>query len=225
MAIPVDIQGVLLDYDGVIARTMEINLDAWRWSLGHFDSHLSAVEYFLLEGAPPRDVAAQFLPPSFRDDPSSISRAVQLKEARFLELAPSLRYYRGARMLVRLAVKLGLKIALITGASRFRLQSSNKPGFLRRFDAIVTAEDVARGKPDPEAFLLGANRLGLRPRDCLVVENAPLGISAAKSAGMRCLAITSTLNALELSEADVIFDSVEVLFYEWCKQNVDSKAA
>jgi sugar-phosphatase len=68
---------------------------------------------------------------------------------------------------------------------------------------LITADDVKRGKPNPEAYLLAAARLGVRPEKCVVIEDAPAGISAAHAAGMRVVAVASTHSQAELGEADV----------------------
>jgi beta-phosphoglucomutase-like phosphatase (HAD superfamily) len=73
------------------------------------------------------------------------------------------------------------------------------------FDAIVTGNDVQRKKPDPEVFLLAAQRLNLDPRLCLVVEDAPNGIRAAKAAGSLCLGITSSFPETTLREVGADF--------------------
>jgi sugar-phosphatase len=69
---------------------------------------------------------------------------------------------------------------------------------------FITAEDVARGKPDPEPYLKGAARLGFPPADCLVIEDAPAGISAARAAGMRVIGLATTYKADRLTEADAV---------------------
>jgi sugar-phosphatase len=71
-------------------------------------------------------------------------------------------------------------------------------------DALVTIDDVDRGKPDPEAYLLAAERLGMTPEQCVVIEDAPAGIKAARAAGMRVIAVATTHISEELGEADVV---------------------
>lgn len=73
---------------------------------------------------------------------------------------------------------------------------------------LVSAEDVTKGKPDPEPYLKGAERLGFTPRDCLVVEDAVLGIQAAHAAGMPAVALASTHERAELTAADAVVDSL-----------------
>ena len=68
---------------------------------------------------------------------------------------------------------------------------------------FITADDVKAGKPAPDGYLLAASRLNLKPTDCVVIEDAPAGIQAGKSAGMRVIAVASTLTRQALSQADV----------------------
>ena len=69
---------------------------------------------------------------------------------------------------------------------------------------LVTADDVARGKPDPEPYLKGAQGLGMKAADCVVIEDAPAGIRAAHGAGMRVISMPSTYPVEELREADYL---------------------
>ena len=69
---------------------------------------------------------------------------------------------------------------------------------------MITAESIERGKPDPDCYLRGAQGLGVEPRDCVVVEDAPIGATAARAAGMRLIALTTTHRAAELEPADLV---------------------
>ena len=74
---------------------------------------------------------------------------------------------------------------------------------------MITADEVTRGKPDPQPYLAGAAALGFEPKDCLVFEDAPSGIRSAKSGGMMAVGLTTTYPAEELSEADLVIPSLE----------------
>ena len=76
---------------------------------------------------------------------------------------------------------------------------------------MITADDVTRGKPDPEPYLAGAAALGFEPKQCLVFEDAPSGIRAAKAAGMTAIGVPTTYRAEELAEADIIIPSLQVV--------------
>lgn len=80
-------------------------------------------------------------------------------------------------------------------------------------EVLVTAEDVLRGKPDPEPYLKGAELLGVSPGDCLVIEDAPAGIQSARAGGMKVIGLTSTYSAPALSHANAVahgLDQIQV---------------
>ena len=80
-------------------------------------------------------------------------------------------------------------------------------GFANYFDAFVTGEEVINGKPHPDMFLLAAQRLSVDPSNCLVFEDAINGVIAAKSAGMKCVAVTNTHPESDLSIADLVINN------------------
>jgi len=103
----------------------------------------------------------------------------------------------------RRAVK---KMALVSSADRRKVEGNLREiGVgLETFDAVLTGEDAVRKKPAPDLFLAAAGRLGLAPQSCLVIEDAVNGVRAAKAAGMRCLALTTSFPAEALGEADYL---------------------
>ncbi len=79
------------------------------------------------------------------------------------------------------------------------------------FQSIICDRDVTEGKPSPQVFLLAAGRLGVEPGDCIVIEDAVAGVTAAKRAGMYCLAVTGTHPRHSLTEADLVVDTLEAV--------------
>jgi sugar-phosphatase len=102
--------------------------------------------------------------------------------------------------------------AVVTSAPRalatIRLQTAGLPVP----QLLIGAEDVQRGKPDPEGYLKAAAGLGVAPEDCVVVEDTPAGLNAGRAAGMRVLAITTTYDASYLLGADAVPDYTDVRF-------------
>jgi HAD superfamily hydrolase (TIGR01509 family) len=101
---------------------------------------------------------------------------------------------------------LGKKIAVASSADRRKVEGNLRElglGF-GYFDAVVTGEDAERKKPAPDLFLTAAARLGLAPETCLVIEDAVSGVQAAKAAGMRCLALTTSFPKEALQAADYL---------------------
>jgi beta-phosphoglucomutase-like phosphatase (HAD superfamily) len=82
-------------------------------------------------------------------------------------------------------------------------------GIKKYFTLFINGNDVKEGKPSPQGFLLGAERLGVEPRNCVVMEDAVVGVRAAKRAGMYCVGVTNTCPREDISEADVVVDSLE----------------
>jgi mannitol-1-/sugar-/sorbitol-6-phosphatase len=95
-----------------------------------------------------------------------------------------------------------------------RALASRGVGGLPTRRVLLTADDVRLGKPDPEGYLRAAALLGIPPADCVVVEDAPAGLAAARAAGMRAIGVSSTFVASELHDADFVVGSVDDLVVE-----------
>ena len=108
----------------------------------------------------------------------------------------------------------GIKTGLASSSPKQLVKLAlDKLGITQLFEAIISGDQVARGKPAAEIYLAAAKKIGVDPANCLVIEDAPLGIAAAKAAGMRCLAISVNVIESELAEADRVvrgFDEVDV---------------
>lgn len=104
----------------------------------------------------------------------------------------------------------GLKMALATSADSVKMfVNLTEIGLPQEtFHSIITGEEVTNKKPFPEIYLRAAENLGLKPEECLVVEDAVSGVRSGKSAGCRCLAVTTSFRADELHEADWIYSSL-----------------
>jgi HAD superfamily hydrolase (TIGR01509 family) len=120
---------------------------------------------------------------------------VERKESLYREhAAGAVREIPGCTAYIRGQRAAGARIALATGAGRTNIDFNLRAlGMLHDFDAIVGADDVQRGKPEPDIFLAAAARLGAAPENCVVFEDAPMGLEAARRAGMRAVCITSMM--------------------------------
>lgn len=116
----------------------------------------------------------------------------------------------GAVDFVKSCRKRGFKLALATSADRFKMEVNLREIGLSEssFDTTVNGLEVDRKKPFPDIYLEAAARLGLRPEECLVVEDAVSGVRSGKAAGCKCLALTTSFKAEELIEADWICDTL-----------------
>jgi HAD superfamily hydrolase (TIGR01509 family) len=106
----------------------------------------------------------------------------------------------------------GIKMGIGTAAMKFKTNAILEELDLKHyFDVIVSAEEVKKGKPDPETYLKAVEMLDLKINECFVIEDAPNGIEAAKAGDIKCIAITTTHEKSELGRADKIIDSFDEL--------------
>jgi HAD superfamily hydrolase (TIGR01509 family) len=150
-----------------------------------------------------REVLERLLP-----DLGALDDAVAAKERRYWELleAGVPAFKDGLALLARTD---GWRVGLATGSIRREAELALRMlGIRERFGAVVAREDCRKGKPDPEPYLRAASVLSLSPRRCVVVEDAPGGVRAAKAAGMACVAVTHSCPRERLVEADLVVDDL-----------------
>ena len=201
------IEAILWDLDGVLVDTACFHYQAWRQLLSELGLTLSEEEFRRTFGLR-NDLIFRGLLGEVPEE--EMDRLSERKETLFRQFAAGrVSPLPGAVELVRRARERGLRMALVTSTPRANIDLVLVgAGLSGAFDTIVTAEDVSRGKPDPEGFLLAARRLGVAPEGCLVIEDAPGGIEGARRAGMRSLAVTTTHAREDLAAADAVVDSL-----------------
>jgi HAD superfamily hydrolase (TIGR01509 family) len=119
---------------------------------------------------------------------------------------------KGLKKLLATLSRTNYKIGLGTSAPSYKTKIVLETlGIKEFFNSIVTAEEVRQGKPNPEIYLKVAKKLNVKPKECIVIEDAPKGIEAAKNAGMKCIAIPTTHKKAELKNADKIINSFNKL--------------
>jgi beta-phosphoglucomutase family hydrolase len=189
----------IFDIDGTMIDSMPFHTRSWEVFLGRRGASTVPEDFFRrTAGRTGVEVMRELFPALSDEDAHALVRE---KEAIYRDLfAPRFQEIAGFSAFARAAKAAGVRVACATAGDpdniRFALGGLGMRDF---FDAAVGAHDVARGKPDPDLFLLAAQRMGVEPRQCLVFEDAPLGIEAARRAGMRAVAITSTIEATELA--------------------------
>ena len=167
------------------------------------------MDYYLLEGMGRFDIARK-LTKTYNFSDSEIQNIVISKEANYRQIN-QFRFYDEIESILSIVKNGQYKIGLVTGASRDRIQNTLTIDIKDYFDNIITADDVENGKPNPEPYIKSCELLGVLPENAIVIENARLGIQSAKSAGCKCYAIETTLNALYLQEAYLIFKNHHLL--------------
>lgn len=201
------LRAVIFDVDGVLVKSMEKHAEAYAAAFAPYGVTIAQHEVFRNEGRGSRDVAvALSRERSMGLTEAQLDAIAKEKQRVFASFGPMPKYPGVDALIDRLRGR-GLRLAMVTGTSRFNIHH-HFPELLPKFEVIVTADDVKRTKPDPEPYLAALAKLGLPAGDCVVVENAPLGIRSAKGAGLRVIAVTSTSPPDALKEADVIIERV-----------------
>ena len=200
------IDAVLFDLDGVIIKSMEQHLEAWQYAFAEFGAHITAADFYELEGRGVR-VVSELLAEKFKIPLTQAPEIMRKKNAYYDKIA-RIEYYEGLFPLLQDLKAHNKKMAIITGSIRKRVRKLTNGRLNGFFSAFVTSEDVEHTKPFPEPFLRGADLLKVEPQNCIVIENAPLGIEAAKRAGMTVFAVASTVPVEKLDAADYIFPSL-----------------
>ena len=205
------IRGVLFDLDGVIIDTLHYHYLAWQHMFAKLGGHVREHTVLLHEGRASREI----LPTLMEEAGVSIPEDKQadfIEEKRaYYRTIVHVQHYPGAFEVIDTLKGRGYKIALVTACAQKNMQHSLDRTHQEHFDFIITGDEVPRAKPFPDPYLTAAREIGVSPSDCLVVENAPLGIEAAKSAGMYCVAVETTLAREYLQSADCILPDIRDL--------------
>jgi mannitol-1-/sugar-/sorbitol-6-phosphatase len=196
------VSAVLFDLDGVLVESREATERVWlEWaSRNGIDA---GTLRSAMHGVRSADVVR-----ALRPDLDAVVESREL-ERRQAEEVVGLRAISGAAAALR-AVKRD-RVAVVTSGTRALALARLAAVGIEPPAVIVFADDVARGKPDPEGYLEAARRLAVVPAEALVVEDAPPGIEAAQAAGAATVAVTSTHPREELAAADVVIASLEEL--------------
>jgi HAD superfamily hydrolase (TIGR01509 family) len=179
---PGPFEAYLFDCDGTIADSMPLHYLAWNKALSSWDCDFPEELFYAWGGMPVAEIIATLNEKQGLKMPAE--QVARMKEDHFFELLPQLQAV--PEVLEHILVSHGrIPFAVVSGSTNESVTASlTTLGILDRFDTLVCAGDYTKGKPDPEPFLLAAERLGIAPDRCLVFEDTQMGIDAATAAGM-----------------------------------------
>lgn len=210
------IHAAIFDLDGTLIDSYDAHYEAWRSISATHGVAVTVDDYYSHFGRRNEDLLRECWLRAGKGELThdQIAALDHEKEAAYRSIvAGRLPVMDGARELVASLRADGFRTAVGSSGPPANVALAIEGLALERaFDAVVTGRDVKRSKPDPECFLLAAERLAVPPSRCVVFEDAPAGIAAAKAAGMRCIAITSKGHTIERQcEADIVFPSVKTV--------------
>ena len=133
------------------------------------------------------------------------------KEVTFRRLVKdNIKALPGAVELIQSLAEVKMQLALVSSTPKENIELiTENLGIKKYFSLFINGDDVKEGKPSPQGFLLAAKKLGVEPKNCVVMEDAVVGVRAAKRAGMYCIAIANTYPKKDITEADIVVNSLE----------------
>ena len=212
-------RALIFDMDGTIVDNMAFHTKSWVTFFERRGRDIDADEFFrTTAGRQGKEIIRSHMGEHLADD--EVATLNHEKEAVYRELyAPHLAAVAGFEDLVADARSQNIALAVGTAAPPANVEFTLDGLDLRRhFDTVVGALDVARGKPHPDVFLEAARRCGAAPEHCIVFEDAPLGVEAARRAGMRTVVLTTTLPR----EAFAEFDNVIAIVSDFSELSLDA---
>ncbi len=197
------LKAAIFDLDGVVVDTVPLHFKAWKRMFEEHGKPFTFEDYkSKVDGIPRMDGARAILTDLSDED---MERAATQKQEYFLE---ALRFepiptFESTVLLIANLRAAGVKRAVIS-SSRNCPAILQQIGLFDELDTVICGSDITKGKPDPQIFLMAAEQLGVDPADCVVFEDAVLGVEAAKNAKMHCIGIDRYDHPERLADADLV---------------------
>lgn len=210
----VDLKAIIFDMDGVITDTMPYHFQAWKEVFASCGIHVHHADIYKREGQKGiNSVQEIFMENDKVFNVQEGSRLLKEKEGIFKKIFKR-RFIQGSRSFIKGLSRQGVRLGLVTGTSRHEAVELLPEDLWSCFEVTVCGCDVQNGKPHPEPYLKALKKLKIKARHAVVIENAPFGIASAKAAGLKCLALETSLPAKFLKQADKVFSTYKDLKHE-----------
>lgn len=217
--------GVIFDMDGVLVDSGAAHAASWRALTREAGANISDDEFGRHFGKASRDIIRAVFGAELSN--ADVAAKDARKEALYRDIIhDNIPAMPGAAAAVQRLAEAAFALAVGTSGPKENVDLVLDGMAVRPFiSAIVTGFDVTRGKPAPDVFLLAAERLGIAPRSCMVIEDAPVGLQAARTAGMVAVGLAGTHPADRLTDADHVITTLDTLTPEWVKERTRTQAS
>ena len=201
-------QAIIFDMDGVIVDSMPYHFIAWYEALAPWGIRVSCFEVYAQEGERWEATLKGWLKRGkIKPTPKVLNAIFSLRQRIFKRYFKRFIFQGAYELLVDLK-RQGFLLGLVSGSPRDEINKILPGRLLKLFTSVVAGNQVKNGKPHPEPYLRAARLLKFAPGACLVIENAPFGITSAKQAGMPCIAVSTSLPKEYLTAADLVVESL-----------------
>lgn len=205
------LKAIIFDVDGVLVDSMYFQADAWVKAFKEVGIDITRRDIYELEGSnDSRLIKAIFEKAGKKPEPQQFEQLPEMKRE-FLEF-DKIKPYEGILDCLK-ELKQHFLLAMVSGSNRKTVEKIVDKFFKGCFDVIVSGSDHERGKPEPDPFLTALEKLDLTRNECIVVENSPLGITAARRAGLYCVGVASVLEPEMIKHADLVFENHNALIH------------
>lgn len=202
------IKAVIFDKDGVIVDSESLQFKAFRDTLAEYGFTFSFADNLAISVGKGGKTTYQLISKKYHI--SDIDEFKKKRRARYKELSEKyLRLRRGVKKIIQSLYKKYL-LAVASGSSEKLLYYDLAKFNLQKYFKVIVSSEHLKDKPDPEIFLITACRLGVKPKECIVIEDAQAGVEAAKTAGMYCIAFPNQFTEhQDFSKADIVVKSLK----------------
>jgi beta-phosphoglucomutase len=226
-------KGIIFDMDGVLIDAMPFHAEAMKLAIKEeTDYEIDKKIVYKLEGMPSDNLVKEiFKKYNIKKelDQRLIEKISERKKEIFKEIEET-HLIEGVHDLIEVLNECKCVKAIVTGAAKKEIELTiDKMIGLKNFDVVVSGDDVDVGKPNSAPFVVALQKMNIKPSECIVVENAPLGVEAANKAGIRCiltlnntpLDISSDFNSLLSKETQIFRDTKSTIDFlrKWCCNN------
>jgi beta-phosphoglucomutase len=229
----IKMKGIIFDMDGVLIDAMPFHAEAMKIAIKEETNYeIDKKIVYQLEGMPSNNLVKEIFKKyniNKELDQKLVDKISERKKQLFKEIENT-QLIEGVRDLIKVLNECKCLKAIVTGAAKKEIELTiDKMIGLKNFDVVVSGDDVEAGKPDSTPFVVALQKMNLKSSECIVVENAPLGIEAANKAGIKCiltlnntpLNISSDFNNIISRETQIFRDTKSTIDFlrMWCCKN------
>lgn len=198
------LKAIIFDADGVLVDSMGFQADAWVKAFKEVGITITREDIYELEGSNNQRLIKSIFEKAGREpEPSHLEQLPERKREvlEFDQIKP----FEGILDCLK-ELKRHFRLALVSGSHADTINKVVNKYFPNCFEVVISGSDLERGKPDPDPYLKALEELDLTRNECIVIENAPLGITAARRAGLYCVAVASMLEPERVQHADIVLE-------------------
>ena len=215
-----DKKAVFFDMDGVLYDSMGAHADAWNNAFRFYGIDFPQEKVYENEGRTAQStINLVYQQNEERDATETEINRIYSKKTELIDFLPDIVPFKGAKKLMEYLTKQGIAIWVVTGSSQGKFLDAllnDFDGYVSE-DKVISGNDVKHGKPNPEPYLMALKKSGFNSTDVIVIENAPLGILSAKTAGIFTVAINTGI----LDDSVLLDSGADLVFQDWNELNSD----